>query len=269
MIIKITNKMSKNKDEFRNYNQFNSKVIETYKLNHQNQTYEYVIKMKEEYCTKFDKVKMSIWDVIELANEIVDESDPDFHLQQIHHSFQTAEKLRTLFPNDKELHLVGFIHDLGKVLLLTQFGCLPQWSVVGDTYPIGCKFSDKIIFNEFFENKSVTEYGIYKPNCGFDNVVFSFGHDEYLYCVLKNHPQCKLSNDSLRIIRYHSFYPFHKNNAYHHLANENDLVLKPMLKLFSQCDLYSKDDNNKMNINELTSYYSDLIDKYCPGILDW
>lgn len=262
--------MSKSENDFRNYNKFNQKVINTYKLNHQNQTYEYVMKMKKEYCTKFDRVKMSIWDVVELANEIIDESDPDLHLPQIYHSFQTAEKLRTLFPEDKELHLIGFIHDLGKVLLLKEFGSLPQWSVVGDTFPVGCKFSDKIVFSEFFaNNKEYDKYGIYKPNCGFDNVVFSFGHDEYLYSVLKNHPQCKLSNDSLRIIRYHSFYPFHKDNEYHHLANEDDMILKPALKLFSQCDLYSKDDNNNININELKPYYNDLINEYCPGILNW
>ncbi len=261
--------MSKNIKEFRNYSQVNPKVIETYKLNHINQTYEHVIKMKNEYCTRFEKAEMSIWEAVELANKIVDESDPDLKLPQIYHSFQTAERLRTLFPENKELHLVGFIHDLGKVLLLDKFGNLPQWSVVGDTFPIGCKFSDKIVFSEFFENKLDTEYGIYKPNCGFDNVTFSFGHDEYLYCVLKNHQQCKLSDESLRIIRYHSFYSFYKDNEYHHLASKEDIQLKPKLQLFSQCDLYSKDDNNKMDIDELKLYYNELINEYCPGILQW
>lgn len=268
--------MSKIDEEFRNYNQTNNKVIDTYKLNHINQNFDYVEQMKGKYCVKFDKKKMSLWDAVELANNIIDESDPDISLPQIYHSFQTGERLRELFPENEELHLVGFIHDLGKVLLLDEFGGLPQWSVVGDTFPVGCKFSEKIVFSEYFEgNRDVNtymnmKYGIYTANCGFDNVEFSFGHDEYLYSVLKNHPLCKLSHESLRVIRYHSFYPFHKDSEYHHLANENDMMLKPILQLFSQCDLYSKDDENKnINIDELKSYYNKLIDKYCPGILNW
>ena len=50
---------------------------------------------------------------------------------------------------------------------------------------VGCKFSDKNIYPESFENNpdsydSVysSENGIYKPNCGLDNVMLSWGHDE-------------------------------------------------------------------------------------------
>ena len=43
--------------------------------------------------------------------------------------------------------LTGLLHDLGKVLCL--YG-EPQWAVVGDTYPVGCQFSDKIVYSEFF-----------------------------------------------------------------------------------------------------------------------
>ena len=71
------------------------------------------------------------------------------------------------------------------------------------------------------------------------------------------------------IIKYHSFYAFHKDNEYHYLANEDDMKLKPMLQLFSQCDLYSKDNNNKLNIDELKHYYIELINEYCPGNFNW
>ncbi|HAO96880.1 MAG TPA: inositol oxygenase, partial [Verrucomicrobiales bacterium] len=43
--------------------------------------------------------------------------------------------------------LTGLIHDLGKILCL--FG-EPQWAVVGDTFPLGCRFSEKIIYHEYF-----------------------------------------------------------------------------------------------------------------------
>jgi hypothetical protein len=60
-----------------------------------------------------------------------------------------------------------------------------QWDVVGDTFVVGCKFSDKIIYPGSFENNPdfhdavySTEYGVYKPHCGLENVMLSWGHDE-------------------------------------------------------------------------------------------
>jgi inositol oxygenase len=50
---------------------------------------------------------------------------------------------------------------------------------------VGCRFSDKIIYPESFVNNPdshdtmySTEYGIYQPHCGLDNVMLSWGHDE-------------------------------------------------------------------------------------------
>jgi len=267
---------TKNPDKFRDYSNINPKVVETYKLNHKYQTFDYVTEMKNKYCVKYDRASMGIWDAIELSNNICDESDPDLDLPQIYHSLQTAENIRMHYPDRKDLHLIGLIHDLGKVMLLDEFGKLPQWSVVGDIFPLGCAFSDKIVFSEFFEdnpdNKNPeynTKYGIYKNNCGFDNVNMSWSHDEYLFNVLKSNPTCCIPHESLRIIKYHSFYPFHKENEYLHLANEDDMKLKPILQLFSNCDLYSKDNINKLNIDDLKPYYAELIDEYCPGNFNW
>lgn len=38
--------------------------------------------------------------------------------------------------------------DLGKVLLHPSFGELPQWAVVGDTYPVGCAFDESIVHHK-------------------------------------------------------------------------------------------------------------------------
>lgn len=75
-----------------------------------------------------------------------------------------------------------------------------QWSVVGDTYPVGCEFAPSIVYREtsfeknpdFYNVKYNTKFGIYSANCGLDNVLMSFGHDEYMYRVLKNHTTCTL-----------------------------------------------------------------------------
>ena len=44
--------------------------------------------------------------------------------------------------------VTGLIHDMGKVLALWGE---PQWAVVGDTFAVGCKFSDKCVFYDKFE----------------------------------------------------------------------------------------------------------------------
>lgn len=253
----------------RNYADVDQKVLTTYQLNHQHQTYEYVNIIKPLYL-KFNKATLTIWEALELSNNIIDESDPDISLPQLYHCFQTAENVRKLYPEDELLHLIGLIHDLGKLMLLDDFGKLPQWSVVGDIYPVGCQFSEKIIFHEFFKNNTdnFTKFGIYEENTGFDNVTFSWSHDEYLYQVLK-HNKCNIPDNYLRIIRYHSFYAFHTANDYEYLANEQDLIIRPLLNKFSKCDLYSKDDEDILDISTLKNYYLNLIDKYCPGKLKW
>ena len=47
-------------------------------------------------------------------------------------------------------HLVGFIHDLGKVLAHPALGSQPQWAVVGDTFPTGCVHDRRILFPDLF-----------------------------------------------------------------------------------------------------------------------
>lgn len=95
--------------------------------------------------TKFSKFTATIREALEKLNELVDESDPDTDLPNIVHAFQTAERAREEFPELDWLHLVGLIHDLGKVM---AFYGEEQWSVVGDTFPVGCLWSDSIVYRE-------------------------------------------------------------------------------------------------------------------------
>lgn len=215
---------------------------------------------------------MSVWEAMELLNTLVDESDPDVrpHLSQIEHLLQTAEAIRR-DGKPEWMQVTGLVHDLGKLLLI--FGSQGQWDVVGDTFVVGCEFSDKCIYPETFgENPDAnhpvysTKYGIYEPNCGLDNVMLSWGHDEYLYHVLKD--QCTLPAEGLAMIRYHSFYPWHREGAYEHLCNENDKTLLAAVKAFNPYDLYSKSDE-RVTAEQLRPYYEGLIAKYFPPILEW
>jgi hypothetical protein len=118
---------------------------------------------------------------MEMLNTLVDESDPDTSVGQIEHLLQTAEAIRRDGKPDW-MQVTGLIHDLGK--LMCFFGAEGQWDVVGDTFVVGCKFPKEIIYPEtfkenpdYYDPKLSTEYGIYEPNCGLDNVMISFGHD--------------------------------------------------------------------------------------------
>ena len=110
----------------------------------------------------------------------------------------------------------------------------------------------------------MTEHGIYEPHCGLDNVHISWGHDEYVYHVFKNH----LPKGGLYALRYHSFYPWHKEGAYAHLTNENDREALKWVKAFNRFDLYSKGDA-RPDVKGLTPYYKDLIDEFVPGTFRW
>jgi inositol oxygenase len=142
---------------------------------------------------------------------------------------------------------------------------LPQWTVVGDTFPVGCEFSKANVFHEFFNENTDSQneaynnkIDIYYEGCGFDNMQFSFGHDEYLYQVCKSN-ECLIPEEGLYIIKYHSFYPWHTNGGYEYFANKKDCELKDILKAFQKCDLYSKCDE-EINLDELLPYYQCLIE---------
>lgn len=242
-------------------------VREFYHTNHVQQTLAFVLQKKKQYLS-LQRQKMGIWEAITLFDQLVDESDPDLiGLPQRYHLFQTAEALR-LGNQPRWLILTGFLHDLGKILAL--YG-EPQWAVVGDTFPVGCAFSDKVVFSEFFKENPdsqvplyQTQYGIYSPGCGLDNVHMSWGHDEYLYNVVKEY----LPYEASYIIRYHSFYAAHREGAYSHLMNNTDRAMLPWLALFSQYDLYSK-TSQVLDFDALMPYYRELVAEFFPSELDW
>jgi inositol oxygenase len=258
-------KPEKAKEEFRNYEDPQRETVkEFYRINHLNQTYDFVLGKEKEFL-KFDKKEMTLWEAVEFLNTLVDDSDPDTDLDQTQHLLQTSEAIRADGHPDWFV-LTGFLHDLGKVLCL--FG-EPQWCVVGDTFPVGCQHSDKIVYPEFFKEnpdskdpRFNTKYGVYEPNCGLDNVHMSWGHDEYIYQIMKDY----LPEEGLAMLRYHSFYAQHRENAYAHLMNKDDHQLFKWVDKFNPYDLYSK-AAVPPNVKELRPFYEDLASKFLPDTL--
>lgn len=256
---------AKSTEAYRNYeNPGRDTVKEFYRLNHTHQTYAFVQQKKKEFLG-FNKQEMTVWDAFDFLNQLVDDSDPDTDLDQLQHLLQTSEAIRADGHPDWMV-LTGLMHDMGKVLCL--FG-EEQWAVVGDTFPVGCAYSDKIVYPEFFANnpdyqdpRYNTLYGIYEPNCGLRKVDMSWGHDEYIYQILKDY----LPEEGLYMLRYHSFYAWHREGAYDHLLDEHDRRMLKWVKLFNPYDLYSKSPQPP-DIRQLRPYYEGLIAKYLPATL--
>ncbi len=255
------------KEDFRDYRaEARPSVREFYRRNHQQQTLEFVRSKKAEYGA-LGRKQMGIWEAMEFLNTLVDDSDPDTDLSQIEHLLQTSEAIRR-DGRPRWFILTGLVHDLGKILCL--FG-EPQWAVTGDTFPVGCRFSDRVVFAEFFADNPdthVPDYqtpcGIYTEGCGLDQVHLSWGHDEYMYLVTRDY----LPEEGLAMIRYHSCYPIHKEGAYSELLTDRDQELLGWVRDFNQYDLYSK-SHSRPNVAELRPYYEDLIAEYFPPVVRW
>lgn len=257
----------KRPEQFRDYAaEARACVKEFYRLNHTLQTLDTVLEKKRQYLT-LDRRAMGVWEAMEQLNALVDDSDPDIDVPQIEHNLQTAESIRAA-GHPRWFILAGLIHDLGKVLCL--FG-EPQWAVVGDTFPVGCRFDERVVYHEFFaDNPDAqnplyrTPNGIYEEGCGLDKVHFSWGHDEYLYHVVKDY----MPEEALYMIRYHSAYAIHRERAYAHLMNEHDRERFRWVRAFNPHDLYSK-AAERPDVAALKPFYEQLIAEFFPAKLRW
>jgi inositol oxygenase len=258
---------AKAREDYRNYdNPARETVREFYRQNHRHQTYDFVQAKKREFLS-FNRRRMGIFEALDYLNTLVDDSDPDIELSQLQHLLQTSEAIRAAGHPDWFV-LTGLIHDLGKVLCL--FG-EPQWAVVGDTFPVGCAFSDRIVYSEFFsdnpdaaDSRFNSRIGVYREGCGLRNVEISWGHDEYMYQRMKGY----LPEPALYMIRFHSLYAWHREGQYDYLCDDHDRQMLPWVQAFNPFDLYSKSPSPP-NWDQLRPYYEQLINKYLPPTFDW
>src|SRR3954466_9084285 len=228
----------KKKEQFRDYaKNARPSVREFYRLNHTYQTYDFAKGKRDDFLRR-NRREMTVWEAAEYLNNLVDDSDPDTDLSQLEHLLQTSEQIRK-DGQPRWFILAGFIHDLGKILCL--YG-EPQWAVVGDTFPTGCAYSDKIVFHEFFAGnpdstnpRFKTRLGVYEEGCGLDKVQMSWGHDEYIYNVVKD----RMPEEALYMLRYHSFYAAHREGDYTYLMNDQDKAMFQWVRAFNPYDLYT------------------------------
>ncbi|CAD6196742.1 unnamed protein product [Caenorhabditis auriculariae] len=231
------------------------RVRNHYYNQHRLQTVDFVKSMHKKWL-KFSHAKMPILECLDILSSFLDESDPDVDEANLFHAYQTAERIRKAHPDKPWMHLAGLVHDLGKVMSVWGE---EQWAVTGDTVSTGTPIWRTI--------GTTPKNGIYEKNCGIDNLLMTWSHDEYMYQVLKNHGST-LPEEALYAIRFHSFYPYHSHGGYKQFESLENEKMKPAIMMLNDCDLYSKNDETP-NIENLKPYYQSLVDQYIPGDVAW
>ena len=250
----------------------NTPQFHFYESMHKNQTHDYVKGKLQQYKSTYNQ-SFFMSEVLSQMDDFIDPSDPDTDQPNSFHAYQTAELIRKREPDNKALQICGLIHDFGKILF--EFG-EPAWAVVGDTYVVGCKFPETIVcYKTILENPDIndpilsTKMGIYKERCGIENLMITFGHDEYLYNVLQRNTNHLFPKKYQDIIRFHSFYPWHTGGSYREFMKpEDDEILKNVLS-FNQYDLYSKAEDTFIVTDDIKKYYNNLINEFFPAPLLW
>ena len=251
--------------EYRNYDNVNENVRENYKMARIYQSPNYVKEMREKYAVP--SFYLSFKEILEKLNAFIDLSDPDCNLPNIQHAFQSAEQAQK--DGKPDWFVLGlFIHDFGKLLYLQNDekngqSMKNQWGIVGDTFIVGVRIPDEIVLPEFNNlMRPLSEMGNYEKHCGLDNMFISYGHDEYLYQVLKNGINGNsLPDEILYCIRYHSLYLHHKDEVYDRFLNNRDREMLSLLKEFNGYDLYTKSEVI-YDVREMGMKYFNLWRKY-------
>ena len=232
---------------------------------HRDQTLERAAWLREKYAARI-LGRATVLERFEALAGLRDESDGDLEgMSQLGHALQTANAMRRDGLDEGWIAL-ALIHDLGKILL--DHGEAPEF-VVGDTHPLGCAFSPDIRHAELLEAnpdaheaRYSTRLGIYEAGCGLDAVTFSYGHDEYLHEIVRDHVPDEIG----WLIRYHSFQSVADDYAF--LFDERDRRLRESdMRVFARYDLYSKhpDDVSTAHLDG----YRELLDRRFPEPLDW
>ena len=280
--------LTKEKELFRNYEDSSRQdlVMEHYRCMRIGQSLSFVHKLLRKYSFDQPRCHLTIREALEVLERFIDRSDPDLDLPNLVHVLQTAEGIRRAGLPDW-MQLVGLLHDMGKIMFLWgtaedgQEGHATgqQWSLGGDTCVVGCRLPDSAVFPQFNElNADMsdpalnTEYGIYTPHCGLDNLYFAYGHDEYMYRMLIAN-KCSIPKEGMAMIRLHSCYPLHSHGEYKHLLSTDgeDERMLGWIRDFNKFDLYTKTNQIVPIVDEVWSYYQTIIEKYGlgPGKLMW
>jgi predicted HD phosphohydrolase len=202
---------------------------------HQAQTQDTVASLRDKYAMPvFGRV--SPWSLVEMLAQCIDPTDQRLYAasQQVH-VLQMLEAMENENAATEEFVLAALVHDLGKVLLLTDEA--PE-NVVCMNTPIGSPAA----------------------GAGFANCVFQWNHDEFAWSRLKDH----LPEGVAWLVRYHSVLPAH----WAHLMDERDRdFAQRYLRPFSRYDHGTK--SPFFLPRKRIDFYRPVIEKWLPATMVW
>ncbi len=237
------------------------------------QTVDFVDKMRGKVCHEGPRLRCGMWEA--LTRHL----DPAV----LEHSLLVAEALRRQFPNERWLHLCGLVHKVGSVLTSAAFGSQPMWTVAGETFPVGCKFSEDISFSQYFSSNpdrrkracNRPARGLYARHCGLKNVRMSWSGAEWLHTVLQMSAHAHaLPPEALFLIRYQRFRSLLvEGSQYHELLSIEDERCLELLIEFQhilqdvEADAMAGNVGNGSVDKSLLGYYKTLVDEYFTDVL--
>jgi len=194
------------------------------------QTQEIVLSLRKKY-EKPIFGKAHVLDLLKLLAQCIDPGDTALlGLSQLTHVLQVIEGMEKDGVEDQDLLIAALVHDLGKLLLLT----------------------DESPENVICMNRPI---GKYERGIGLNNCYFQWNHDEFIYSRLKDY----LPEHIAWLVRYHGIL-IPESEPY---MNEKDRsYLEKYLRIFRKYDTETKSPYQipKKKIED----YQDLIHLYFP-----
>jgi hypothetical protein len=201
---------------------------------HKKQTVDDVNILNEKYKKNniFDK-PIETWLAIEKLAQVSDPTDKQLYtVSQWVHTLQVIEGMENDKVKDEMMYVSGWLHDLGKLLLITNED---PANIVCDNYVI---------------------HG--QKNIGLNNCVLNWNHDEFIYLKLKD----IIPKDYLWLIRYHSI---NIKQCSDYFDNYDKKMIEKLLIPFKKYDKQTKSIYNypKLNLN----FYKKIIEKNLNKII--
>ena len=239
-----------------------------YSAMYRGQSAEFVGRMRRKYAA-LRGFPMTMPEGLRLLGAVIDNSDPDTSLPNIEHAYQAARAARRLRPDDAMFQVATLIHDVGKIV--TLFDEVPDWATVGDTFVVGEALPRTAPFHQLAPPRVVAPLpgGGGDAGGGLANALVSWGHDEYMFQVLRqNSAAHALPPRYWNAIRFHSLYAWHTHGYYRHLMSPADHATLRDVQALNACDLYSKDDLDPVGATE-RERFDTLLSAVFPEPLCW
>jgi inositol oxygenase len=241
---------------------------------------------------RLNKARLSLWDALLLLDDVppvaaalcagAPGAPPVRHLAA---SLAAAAAAMQAHPDAPWLAFVALTHALGRLLLLPRFGGEPAWSVVGDTFPVGCRFDPSVSYAACFganpdrrKRAYASPTGVYAPGCGLSEVDMCWSCDEYLLEVLARN-RAALPPAGLFCVRYASFASLGGAavgyNALLTPAERDSLPWLHDLRRVKRDAAAASDaalgphPDARAALRAMEHVYRPLIDQFCPGELCW